>query len=349
MAKSKAKSAPAKKPAAAKAKPATSSKARAAKKPTATPAPKVASPKPSKAAPVVAAVDEQGLGWTDAGKGYQISLEGGKLVAKNPAGKRLTSVPKEVKDGDAADQLEALRDWLVEHERECAQTVDQWMLRSLAVPRSVLEAVWDDPAWKKPLENAVVVAVKADGGHDAAKAGLFRGVDRKKGVGVVGLDGETAWLDTERVAIPHPILIAELDGWRELITQLGVAQGISQLHRETHAKPTGLTATAIEQFEDGKFAMLMHALGKARSLGFKVRGGFATCKVWDGGGVAEARYWIGADSPDSETYTGQLSWVDARERGLKLAEVGPVAFSEGMRMASSIYAARVVEKTEEGA
>lgn len=302
---------------------------------------------PSKAAPIVAVVDEQGLGWTDAGNGYQLSLEGGKLVAKNPAGKRLSSVPKEVKDSDAADQLDALRDWLVEHERECAATVDQWMLRSLAVPRSVLEAVWDDPAWRKPLENAVVVAVKADGEHDATTAGLFRGVDRKKGVGVVDLDGETAWLDTERVAIPHPILIAELDGWRELVTQLGVAQGISQLHRETHPKPEGLTATTIDQFEDGKFAMLMHALGKARSLGFKVRGGFATCKVWDGGGVAEARYWIGADSPDSETYTGQLSWVDARERGLKLAEVGPVAFSEGMRMASSIYAARVVAKPED--
>ena len=338
MASSKAKGAPANKPAVAKAK-AKTSKVSAGKKP----------PPKTGPAPVVAAVDEQGLGWTDAGNGYQLSLEAGKLVAKNPAGKRLTSVPKEVRDGDAADQLEALRDWLVEHERECAATVDQWMLRSLAVPRSVLEAVWDDPAWRKPLENAVVVAVKADGGHDAAKAGLFRGVDRKKGVGVVDLDGETAWLDTERVAIPHPILIAELDGWRELVTQLGVAQGISQLHRETHAKPVGLTATAIEQFEDGKFAMLMHALGKARSLGFKVRGGFATCKVWDGEGVAEARYWIGADSPESETYTGQLSWVDARERGLKLAEVGPVAFSEGMRMASSIYAARVVAKPEEAA
>lgn len=317
-------------------------KAAAAKVAPAKPAPKAAPP-----SPVAAAVDEHGLGWMDAGKGYQLSLDDGKLVAKNPAGKRLTSVPKEVKDGDAADQLEALRDWLVEHERECAATVDQWMLRSLAVPRSVLEAVWDDPAWKKPLENAVVVAVTPEGGHDAARAGLFRGVDKKKGVGVVDLDGETAWLDTERVAIPHPILIAELDAWRELITQLGVAQGISQLHRETHAKPAGLTAASIDQFEDGKFAMLMHALGKARSLGFKVRGGFATCKTWDGGAVAEARYWIGADSPDSETYTGQLSWVDARERGLKLSEVGPVAFSEGMRMASSIYAARVVAKPEE--
>jgi hypothetical protein len=155
--------------------------------------------------PLAANVDEQGLGWVDAGKGYQLTLDGGKLAAKNDKGKRLTSVPKELKDGDVADQLEGLRDWLVEHDRECISQVEQWMLRSLPVPRAVLQAVWEDPSWRRPLENAVVVAVKADGGHDLTKAGLFRGVDAKKGVGIVDLDGETGWLATDRVAIPHPI------------------------------------------------------------------------------------------------------------------------------------------------
>jgi hypothetical protein len=301
---------------------------------------------PAKAKAAAVSVDENGLGWIDAGKGYGLTLEGGKLAARNDKGKRLTSVPKELRDGDVADQLEALRDWLIEHERECLATVDQWMLRSLAVPRAVLERVWDDPAWRRPLENAVVVSVEGAGEHDHGKAGLFRGVDAKKGIGVVDLDGETAWLDADRIAIPHPILIAELDGWRELVTQLGVAQGVSQLLRETYVKPAGLTAHSIDQFEDGKFAMLMHAVGKARSLGFKVRGGFAVCKAWDGDAVTEARYWIGADSPEAETYTGALSWVDHREHGVALAAVGPVAFSEGMRMASAIYAARVVEKQD---
>jgi hypothetical protein len=293
-----------------------------------------------------ASVDEAGLGWVDAGKGYALTLDGGKLAARNDKGKRLSSVPRELKEGEVADQLEALRDWLVEHDRECLAVVEQWLLRSLPVPRAVLERVWDDPAWRKPLENAVVVAVSADGSAEHGKAGLFRGVDPRKGVGVVDLDGETGWLDADRVAIPHPILIPELDGWRELVTQLGIVQGISQLHRETHAKPAGLAANAIDLFEDGKFAMLMHAVGKARSLGFKVRGGFAVCKAWDAGAVAEARYWIGADSPEAETYTGALSWVDHREHGLPIAAVGPVAFSEGMRMASAIYAARVVEKQD---
>ena len=103
-------------------------------------------------------------------------------------------------------------------------------------------------------------------------------------------------------------------------------------------------ASGISAYGEGKFAMLMHAIGKTRSLGYRVRGGYASCSVWEGGAVTEARYWIGADSPDSETYTGDLSWVDGRERLIKVAEVGPVAYSEGVRMASAIYAARVVDK-----
>ena len=32
---------------------------------------------------------------------------------------------------------------------------------------------------------------------------------------------------------------------------------------------------------------------------------------------------------------------------MKIVDVHPVAYSEGMRMASLVYAARVIEKTEE--
>lgn len=65
------------------------------------------------------AVDASGLTWMVAGKGYQVALDDRKLVARNAAGKRLSSVPKEVKDGDLVDQIESMRDWLVEHDREC--------------------------------------------------------------------------------------------------------------------------------------------------------------------------------------------------------------------------------------
>ena len=178
---------------------------------------------------VQATLDDAGTAWIDAGNGYQLTLDGTKLAARGK-GKRLASVPKELRDGDVADQLEALRDWLIEHERECVATVELWMLRSLAVPRTVLQAVWEDTAWRKPLENAVVIAVKADGSHDHAKAGLFRGVDPKKGVGIVDLDGETGWLATDARRWLSPERRAALDGTEANVEALG--ERLRQLHQE---------------------------------------------------------------------------------------------------------------------
>ena len=45
-------------------------------------------------------------------------------------------------------------------------------------------------------------------------------------------------------------------------------------------------------------------------------------------------------------YTGELIFVDSEQKPLKIAEVGRVTFSEGVRMASQIYAKRKVEKQE---
>ena len=80
-----------------------------------------------------------------------------------------------------------------------------------------------------------------------------------------------------------------------------------------------------------------------------MRGGYACSKVWENASPIEARYWIGSDDPESETYTGELIFVDGDQKPVKIADVGRVTFSEGVRMATQIYAKRKVEKQEEGA
>jgi hypothetical protein len=270
-----------------------------------------------------------------------VSIDAGKIVCRNAAGKSLASVPKPVKESEAYEGLEQLLEHLASHERSCREAVETWLLRSLPAPRRVIEAVWVDPAWRTPLENAVVRATEAQ----RETLGFLRGVDAR-GVGIVTLDGETEWLSCTSLAVPHPILLSELDDLRALATELSLTQGISQLFRETFVKKAehGPEGVQVRDFENGKFAMLQHALGKAKTLGYRVRGGFATCPVWENGTLVEARYWLGADAPDAEAYTGDLIFVDEAERALPLREVGPVAFSEGMRMASAIFAARVVEE-----
>src|SRR4029077_9096206 len=125
--------------------------------------------------------NENDIPWLDADKKYSLGVDDGKLVCRNPAGKRLTSVPKELKESDLAEQLTALCEWLADHRTDCLRRVETWMLRSLPVPCDVLRAVWPDPNWSEMLCNMVVTPVDAQGKSNATQTGLLREVDPKKG------------------------------------------------------------------------------------------------------------------------------------------------------------------------
>ncbi|MFU8803526.1 MAG: DUF4132 domain-containing protein [Bradymonadaceae bacterium] len=286
------------------------------------------------------------MAWVEAAGGYEVAFDEGKIICRNSKGKVLQSLPSKVRNSDVVQELRQIVDLLTEHERTCVETADGWMLRSLPVPTRVIKSVWEDPAWRRPLENAVVAPIGFTE-DDAERIGFLRGVDDERGVGLVNLDGESIWLEAETVVIPHPVLLDELDDLREIAVELGLEQGLSQLFREIYTRSAEHKddGYSIHSYSEGKFEALNFALGRCRTLGYRVRGGFAVCPVWEGGRVVEARYWIGNDAPEYEAYTGELLWVDGSERSIVLGEVGPVAFSEGLRMASAIYAGR--EKEEE--
>ncbi len=287
--------------------------------------------------------------WLDADKKYALGIEGGKLVCRNPAGKKLASVPKDLKESELAEQLSALCEWLADHRTECLRRIEMWMLRSLPVPCDVVRAVWPDPDWAEMLRNLVVSPIDANGNVHAAQTGLLRDVDSKKGIGVVDRDGETQWIAATQISIPHPILIDGLDDLREIAADMGFSQAIEQIFRPIFAATKEQKELSrITDFSGGKFEQLNFASSLCRRLGYPVRGGYACSKVWENAKPVEARYWIGADAPEAETYTGELIFVDSDQKPLKIADVGRVTFSEGVRMASQIYAKRKVEKQEGG-
>jgi hypothetical protein len=297
---------------------------------------------PSRAAPPevppLAVLDD---GWIDAGSGYALGIRDDRIVARNSKGKVLASVPKDLKEGDAFVRLADALEGLEAHAAECRETVETWMLRSLPVPRAVLAAVWPDAEWRGLLENVIIVTDDL--------AGLLRGVDPARGLGIVTLDGDTVWIAADTVRIPHPILIGDLDDWRALVADLALTQGLSQLFRETFAKPAvEAESWSVDEWSGAEFELLASAMNEARRGGWRVRAGSACCAILEGGRIVEARYDLGEGDPMYETTTGDLYWVGPEGATLPLGEVGPVAWSEGMRMAATIHRKRKVEDQKDG-
>ncbi|GAA3513601.1 hypothetical protein FHR32_008304 [Streptosporangium album] len=283
------------------------------------------------------------MGWLSAGDGYEIALMEGRVVARatagRAAGRQLKSLPKQVREHPETQRLRLFAAWLDRHAAACQAQVDTWMVSSLPVPTGLVARVWPDEAWQSVLRDLVVV------GDDPDEAGFLRDVTGSGELRVVNLDGETVRLSPATVTLPHPVLLPDLEELREFAAELGVDQRVEQIHRATWTMPAdpAARATAMTEFAGGRFGSRSGLTARATSLGYRVSGGYATCSVRDAGLIAEASVWIGEPYWDGETETGSLSWHDQDGRELPPRKVGPVAWSEGMRMAAALYAGRTVE------
>ena len=289
------------------------------------------------------------MGWVAAGSDYQVSLDKGKVVCRNAKGTRLKTLPKALKEHDAVVGLRQLAEWLKRHEESCKAEVERWMVRSLPVPAAVLREVWADEVWRANLTDVVIVPLAKDGKWQTEHAGLLRDAGGSKGLGIVDLDGESKHLDAQRIAIPHPVLLPDLDDLREFATDLGVRQGTLQLFREVWRKPGGEAEqrSAAALFAGAKFKQLRHVQTRAMQHGYRVQGGMATLRVWEGGRPIAASVWIGEGDPAYETETGDLFFSDPEGRVVPFEEVPPVTWSEGMRLAATLHAGRVVEEGDD--
>ncbi|MDX3643662.1 DUF4132 domain-containing protein [Streptomyces sp. MB09-02B] len=284
------------------------------------------------------------MGWLSAGDAYEVALVEGRVAARatsgRAAGRQLKSLPKALKDHPEVDRLRRFAEWLDRHATACVAQVDAWMVSSLPVPTGLLARVWPDEAWQAALRDLAVV------GDNPDEVGFLRGATDTGELRVVNLDGETVRLSPRTVTLPHPVLLPDLDDIREFAAELGIVQRVEQIHRATWRRPDGLAAkaTQVREFTGGRYRSRFALAARATSLGYRVSGGYATARVRDGERTVEACVWIGEPYWDEEAETGSLTWQDQDGHALPLGEVGPVAWSEGMRMAAALYAGRVIEE-----
>ncbi|ROO89655.1 uncharacterized protein DUF4132 [Actinocorallia herbida] len=287
------------------------------------------------------------MSWTAAGEDYEVALVEGKVAARRVTsgkapGQPLKTLPKALRDHPEVESLRRFATWLDRHAAECVAKVDTWMTSSLPVPAPLLGKVWADEAWRDALRDMAVV------GDDPEEVGFLRDITESGELRVVNLDGETVRLDARTVRMPHPVLLPDLDELRDFAAELGVTQRVEQIYRATWARPDDVEGNRVQKFAGGRYGSRFRVAARAGSLGYRVSGGYAVCPVREGGRTLEAMLWIGAPSWDAEeVQIGSLTWHGPDGKAVPFAEVGPVAWSEGMRMAAALFAGRIVEESGE--
>ncbi|MFJ2264691.1 DUF4132 domain-containing protein [Streptomyces sp. NPDC087844] len=282
------------------------------------------------------------MGWLAVGDTYEVALEDGGVVARPVSGDppvgRAKGLPAELRDHPEVHELQRFGEWLDRHAAECAAQVDHWMVSSLPVPTALLAQVWRDEAWRSALRDLVVVGTGPD------EVGFLREVAGSGELGVVNLDGETVRLAPRTVTMPHPVLLPDLEELRAFAADLGVVQGVEQIHRATWIAPGDLdaAATSVTEFSGAEYRSWFHLSARVTSLGCRVEGTYATDRIRDAGRIVTAAVDIGDPYTEDKAWTGRLSWRDQDGKRLALCEVGPVAWSEGMRMAAALHAGRTV-------
>ncbi|MEU6292044.1 DUF4132 domain-containing protein [Streptomyces sp. NPDC046988] len=285
------------------------------------------------------------MGWLAAGDEYEVALVEGRVVARSAVarsadgreGKRERSLPEGIRDRPEVLELQRFAEWLDRHAAECAAQVERWMVSSLPVPTGLLGRVWPDEAWRAALRDLVVVGDRPDETgflRDAAESGELR---------LAGLDGATVRLAPRTVTMPHPVLLPRLEELRRFAAESGVVQGVEQINRRTWTRPSGSGTTAhnVTEFADAEYRSWFHLSSRATSLGYRISGSSVVDRIRDAGRVVTASVGMSDPFAEEKAWTGGLAWsVEDGRRYLPLAEIGPVAWSEGMRMAAALHAGR---------
>lgn len=276
-------------------------------------------------------------GWIIAGD-YHLKIVDNKIVARNAKGRILKTVPAKVKKESAFEKLAGLISFINQHDKDCSDSVRSWFLGGYPIPTKTIQAVWPDKYWRHYLNNLIIT--------DDETEGLLRNAT-EEGLGIVDLDGESLTITPESIRILHPAIIQDLEDWREFATELGATQGLDQLLREIHRKPTDKKSVseALSAYSDAKYKMGSHLMGRARGGGFHATLNSITVTVRENGQEIDGTLYVDAYDPYDEAHLSNLSF-SSEGKPLNINEVGPIAWSEAIRMCEFIYAGRTIEEEE---
>lgn len=279
-------------------------------------------------------------------QGYTLSFtEEGEIVVTDARGRRLRSVPDKLRKDEGYQALMRGRKDDRARGRRARRVLEERMISGAAFAADEIAWLVEDDAFA-PLLKALLVAPVGRGGRggsvgdagDEAPPGLLVAWDRERGLGLLPLDYDARWVGWVDVELVHPMKLAEVVPWQDLLVDLGLQQLLPQAFRELRALPPAQRAQVESSWLSGRdtrsAAIIERALGEE---GWVARRGMArralSTRAGDAVHTVEAWFDYGEYYlPSDPTTTGALGFVTpGARRPIRLGEVPGVLFSEAIR------------------
>lgn len=222
-----------------------------------------------------------------------------------------------VRDREAVHELDDVARWLSDRDGLARAQVEMWMIRRESLSTDVLAQLWADRSWSEALSGVLLETIDGQdapaGSEQELVRGFLMGVSAGRGVAVLGIDGTTRWLARRRWTVVHPVLLAQAQAWSDAAREFGIRQAVSQLGRAWTVRDAAI-------HRDTDTAAVVHGVALTAAPVQE------QLPLWESGAWLTAELRI-------EAGTAVLSFLDADGRPLRLAGVGPIAWSEAVRAA----------------
>jgi len=266
-------------------------------------------------------------------EGYSISLgEGGELVVKDARGKVLKNPPDKLRKHEDYQALVRGRKDDRSRVARARRVLEERMISG--APFSGDELAWlvEDDVFAPLLRGVLVRPLDRPG-----EAGLLVAWEAR-GLGVLPLDYDARWLGWASVELLHPMKLADVTPWQDLLIDVGLQQALVQLFREVRSVPTAQRSLTESSLLGGRQTRSGASVERAlMEEGWAFRRGQARRKLSERAaqGVTAVEAWFDYGEyymPAEPTTTGAFGFFHAEtSKPLKFNEVPPVLLSEAIR------------------
>jgi hypothetical protein len=176
------------------------------------------------------------------------------------------------------------------------------------------------------------------GEASAPKPGVLVSWEGARGLGLLPLDYDAAWIGWTAIEIPHPLKLADAAAWQDLLLDLGLEQPLPQAFREVRSIPLAERHLTQSALLTGRATRSAAAMERALiEEGWIPRRGNARRRMSVRSGVAASMVSAWFDygefnAPSDPTRTGALGFLAASDREpIPLGAVPHVLLSEAIR------------------